>query len=70
MNQDKKDILRWLELSEDNYTPDELKEEFEGIADLERAIKLAKSALSSKTRAKVVLNKISDKEVEYKIEQE
>ena len=67
---DRNDIKKWLSLSEGNFTPDELKEEFSGSGDTEKVMNVIKIALKSKGSLSIRLTKLTDGNIDYKIDQD
>lgn len=67
---DRKQTQKWIELAEGNYTPDELKEDFSGVGDLNKVMNVLKVALSKKNDVSVSLKKMNDGSIDYKINQD
>lgn len=68
--ENRKDIQKWLNLSEENdYTPEILKEEFSGVGNTEKVMKVIKMALKNRGTVNIRLKKIDDENITYKIDQ-
>lgn len=66
--ENRKDVQKWIELAEGNYTPEELKEDFSGVGDLNKVMNVLKVALKSKGNVNVKLKKMNDGSIDYKID--
>lgn len=66
--EDRKQTQKWIELSEGNFTPDELREDFSGVGDLKKVMKVLEIALGRGTNVSVRLKKMGDGTIDYKID--
>ena len=68
--ENRKDVQKWLNLSESNdYTPEELKEEFSGVGNAEKVLSVIKVALKSKGTLNIRLKRLQDGSIDYKVTQ-
>lgn len=67
---DRDDVEKWIKLSKSNYSPEYIKENFSGSGDSNKVLKVIEVALKSKSTVKIIIEKSSDGNIDYKIDQE